>query len=100
MATAATAASGAPSAAAPAAAPAGSPKGRLRNARGQLRSDGGGTCPESNSPQICQRRESAQQALRRHQSAGRVSDRVVAALLNSPLTLPCLPRALSLSLLR
>ena len=47
----------------------------------------GDTCDEADSPHITSRRDTAQAALCRQQAAGRVSDRVVNALLRSPLTL-------------
>ena len=90
MATQASSGPPAPASAAPAAAPAARPKGRPGKPRGPLRADSGDVCAESHSPRISLRREAAQQALRKHQAAGRVSDRVVAALLKSELTLQLL----------
>ena len=55
--------------------------------RKPLRADTGDTCDEDDSPHIARRRDTAQATLRRQQSAGRVSDRVVNALLRSPVTL-------------
>jgi hypothetical protein len=55
--------------------------------RGRLRADSGDVCGESDSPHITLHRESAQAVLRRQHAASRVSDRVVQALLRSPLTL-------------
>ena len=52
-----------------------------------LRADTGDTCDEDDPLHIGSRRDTAQAALRRQQAAGRVSDRVVSALLRSPLTL-------------
>ena len=55
--------------------------------RGTLRADAGDVCGESDSAQIKERRQTAQSILRKQHSTGKVSERVVQALMRSPLTL-------------